>query len=192
MDEQHDKFVNDFGGLGVGGRGQWFYCEGSQTLTSVVVSRPASFERRRPRDGYIPPRREEPYPDPRGGGRDPRRDPDIDDRLPRGPQRPPPPPAPDAPGSPTTSSTSNTFSSRSSNLNSVLSGHWLREVFHPNLPSTSLEDAGQTYVTLASAFVKHLLTAVQVRMSSPTYARVQRQARGERLCRIIRAVSGTG
>lgn len=136
----------------------------------------------------MPPRREEPYPDLRGWRRDPRRDPDIDDRFPRGPH--PPPHAPELAGSPTTSNTSNTFSSQSSNLNSVLSSHWLREVFHPNLPSTILEDTGQTYVTLASAFVKHLFTAVQVRMSSPRYARLQRQAQGESLCRIIRAVSG--
>ena len=58
-----------------------------------------------------------------------------------------PPPAPDIPGSPTTS---NTFSTQSSNLNSILSNHWLPEVFDQSRPSTLLEDTGQTYVMLAS------------------------------------------
>lgn len=139
--EQHAKFVEAFDGLDVGG---------------PVINRPTSFERRRPRDDQVPPLREEPLDeritplgreplDPRGGGRDNNRPPDREDYFDRPPRRPPF--APDLPGSPTTS---NTFSTHSSNLDSVLSSHWLPEVFNLSQPSTKIRDTGQTSVFLAS------------------------------------------
>ncbi|KAL9070372.1 MAG: hypothetical protein Q9161_004930 [Pseudevernia consocians] len=130
LEAQHNSFVESIDGIDLGG---------------PVNLRPPSFERRRPRGGDIPqPRPEhEPYPDQRGG-RGNHRDPDLEDDFMRGANRPPP--APDIPGSPTTS---NTFSTQSSNLNSILSNHWLPEVFDQSKPSTLLEDTGQTSVILA-------------------------------------------
>lgn len=127
LDAQHDSFAEAFDGIDLG-----------------VADRRPSFERRRPRDGHRPQPRPEPYPDIRGGGRGDYRNPDVEDDVNRGPRRPPP--APDIPGSPTTS---NTFSTQSSNLNSILSSHWLPGMFEQSRPSTLMEDTGQTSVFLA-------------------------------------------
>lgn len=112
-------------------------------LDGPVIPRPASFERRRPRDEHIPQPRPEPFQRPRGGDRGGYRYPDREDEFDRGAHRPPP--APEIPGSPTTS---NSYSTQSSNLNSVLSSHWLPEVFHQHRPSTLLEDPGQSSIFL--------------------------------------------
>ncbi|CAD6593939.1 MAG: hypothetical protein ASARMPRED_008234 [Alectoria sarmentosa] len=148
---QEDSFAEAFDGIDLGGPGQKSYQERSQTLTFAVIPRPSSFERRRPRDEYIPQPRPEPYPGLRGGGggggRGNHRRRDMEDDFVRGAagaRRPPP--APDIPGSPTTS---NTFSTQSSSLDSVLSSHWLPVVFDQHGPSTLLEDTGQSSVFLA-------------------------------------------
>ncbi|KAF6239034.1 hypothetical protein HO173_002906 [Letharia columbiana] len=131
LDAQDDSFARAFDGIGLG---------------DPVVNRPNSFERRRPQGQNVPQPRREPQPDPRGGGRGDHRHPDMEHDFGRGAHRPPP--APDIPRSPTTS---NTFSTHSSSINSVLSSHWLPEVFRQSRPATLLGDTGQTSASLAHA-----------------------------------------
>ena len=144
LDAQEDRFAAAFDGLGLGGPGKYSCCEKWQTLTFSVELRPPSFERRRPRNDPRPPPRPDPFPDPRRGNGANRRDPDFeDDDLGRDRRAPP---APEVPGSPTSS---HTFSTHSSNLNSILNGHWLPVVFSQSQPSTLLEDTGQRYVMVS-------------------------------------------